>query len=183
VLRYEDDQWERFLELQRRTSRLSYETGIAPEPNFAVCSYCMSPLPVPIDEVLKVGFHVDHIVPRSRGGSSHPDNLTVSCSSCNLRKGARTPARWYVAERRVAVDPVEEEFPGLVLVALREMYEDLDALPPRRDPSRLRASDGPDADILRSLDARLAPSTKQADRAAVDRFLNDAGEVGIGSSG
>jgi 5-methylcytosine-specific restriction endonuclease McrA len=35
--------------------------------------------------------NVDHVVPRSRGGEDSWDNLVVSCRSCNLRKGRRTP--------------------------------------------------------------------------------------------
>lgn len=34
---------------------------------------------------------LDHIVPRSRGGKSSPDNLCASCIPCNQRKGDRTP--------------------------------------------------------------------------------------------
>lgn len=32
-------------------------------------------------------FEVDHMVPRARGGSEHPDNLQLLCSSCNRMKG------------------------------------------------------------------------------------------------
>jgi 5-methylcytosine-specific restriction endonuclease McrA len=35
--------------------------------------------------------NVDHVVPRSRGGRDSWDNLVISCRSCNLRKGKRTP--------------------------------------------------------------------------------------------
>jgi hypothetical protein len=33
---------------------------------------------------------IDHMVPRSRGGSGKIDNLTLSCRSCNSKKGRRT---------------------------------------------------------------------------------------------
>ena len=35
---------------------------------------------------------LDHILPRSRGGRTHPENLAASCRACNNRKGDRTPA-------------------------------------------------------------------------------------------
>lgn len=34
---------------------------------------------------------LDHIMPRSRGGQSNPENLCASCHECNQRKGDRTP--------------------------------------------------------------------------------------------
>lgn len=33
--------------------------------------------------------HIDHIRPRSRGGSDKPENLQVAHSFCNISKGAR----------------------------------------------------------------------------------------------
>jgi 5-methylcytosine-specific restriction endonuclease McrA len=35
---------------------------------------------------------VDHVVPRSRGGTSQWDNIVTSCAPCNRRKGDRIPA-------------------------------------------------------------------------------------------
>jgi 5-methylcytosine-specific restriction endonuclease McrA len=34
---------------------------------------------------------VDHVVPRSRGGTSAWENIVTSCAPCNRRKGDRTP--------------------------------------------------------------------------------------------
>ncbi len=44
------------------------------------CYYCKK----------KVGtaYHVDHVIPLSRGGSNGPENLVVACPTCNLRKNA-----------------------------------------------------------------------------------------------
>jgi 5-methylcytosine-specific restriction endonuclease McrA len=35
--------------------------------------------------------NLDHVVPRSRGGSTSWENVVCSCVPCNLRKGGRTP--------------------------------------------------------------------------------------------
>ena len=37
---------------------------------------------------------VDHMLPRSRGGTDHPDNLQLLCSGCNKSKGGKTMAEW-----------------------------------------------------------------------------------------
>ena len=34
---------------------------------------------------------VDHVIPRSKGGSSSWDNIVASCAPCNRRKGDRLP--------------------------------------------------------------------------------------------
>ena len=34
---------------------------------------------------------LDHVVPRSRGGTSEWENVVTSCAPCNLRKGNRLP--------------------------------------------------------------------------------------------
>lgn len=47
------------------------------------CWYCTEPF--------GKKYHVDHRIPLSRGGSGGPENLVISCPTCNLRKGAKTP--------------------------------------------------------------------------------------------
>jgi 5-methylcytosine-specific restriction endonuclease McrA len=37
------------------------------------------------------GLTVDHVIPRSRGGSSAWDNIVAACAPCNRRKGNRLP--------------------------------------------------------------------------------------------
>ena len=40
------------------------------------CAYCGNPATT-----------VDHIIPRSKGGTDYPDNLVAACSRCNYSKG------------------------------------------------------------------------------------------------
>ena len=50
------------------------------DPN---CRYCREPLkPTEV--------HVDHMIPRSRGGSDEIENLVVCCADCNRLKHTRT---------------------------------------------------------------------------------------------
>jgi len=50
------------------------------------CQYC--------GEIMPKRLEVDHIVPRSKGGPTTPDNLVVSCHDCNQRKGNMTAAEF-----------------------------------------------------------------------------------------
>jgi 5-methylcytosine-specific restriction endonuclease McrA len=40
---------------------------------------------------------IDHIVPRSQGGTNDPDNLLPACKNCNESKGSRSLSNWYTA--------------------------------------------------------------------------------------
>ena len=48
-----------------------------------VCAGCDTHFPVRVREV-------DHILPRTRGGTDHPDNLQLLCSGCNRNN----PINW-----------------------------------------------------------------------------------------
>lgn len=58
-----------------------------------ICAGCDMYFPFKIMEV-------DHILPRSQGGTDHPDNLQLLCSACNRSKGGRTMPEWKVAQER-----------------------------------------------------------------------------------
>ncbi|MDD9727190.1 HNH endonuclease [Roseovarius sp. SK2] len=45
-------------------------------------------------------FHLDHVMPLSRGGASDADNLVVACKPCNYDKRARTPEEWREAKKK-----------------------------------------------------------------------------------
>jgi 5-methylcytosine-specific restriction endonuclease McrA len=48
------------------------------------CQYCGRRLP-------RTDLNLDHVIPRSRGGTSTWENVVCSCHGCNRRKGGRTP--------------------------------------------------------------------------------------------
>lgn len=49
------------------------------------CVYC---------SMANVPLEIEHIVPKSRGGSDRISNLTLACRACNLRKGSQTAAEF-----------------------------------------------------------------------------------------
>ena len=55
-----------------------------------VCGGCNTHFPFRVMDV-------DHILPRSKGGTDHPDNLQLLCSGCNRSKGGKTMAQWRAA--------------------------------------------------------------------------------------
>ena len=49
------------------------------------CAYCQEELDA---------FHVDHIVPLSKGGDNGPRNLQITCPTCNLKKSRKDPLEY-----------------------------------------------------------------------------------------
>ena len=58
------------------------------------CEYCGA-------DLLETSYHLDHIVPVSKGGTSYIENITAACPPCNLSKGAKDLDEW-LNERAVA---------------------------------------------------------------------------------
>lgn len=52
-----------------------------------VCLGCETHFPFKVMEV-------DHILPTSRGGTDHFENLQLLCTRCNKSKGSKTMAEW-----------------------------------------------------------------------------------------
>ncbi len=48
------------------------------------CQYCGKKFP-------RADLNLDHVIPRSQGGSSSWENVVCSCHQCNRKKGGKTP--------------------------------------------------------------------------------------------
>jgi 5-methylcytosine-specific restriction endonuclease McrA len=57
---------------------------------------------------------VDHVLPRSRGGTHGWENLVTACKPCNQKKGSSTPEE---AMMRLIRKPVEPSYVSLVLLS------------------------------------------------------------------
>ena len=57
------------------------------------CEYCQYP-----EQFSPSSFEVEHIVPKSAGGLTEPNNLALACSHCNAHK----------ATRQTGLDPLTE---------------------------------------------------------------------------
>lgn len=62
-----------------------------------LCTYCHKRLKVSQTTI-------DHIIPRSKGGSNTMSNLAACCYNCNQAKGDRTVAEW-IEDLKVAEPP------------------------------------------------------------------------------
>ncbi len=62
------------------------------------CQYCGQRLP-------RHELNLDHVIPRSRGGTSTWENVVCSCHVCNRRKGGKTPKEAKMALLRKPYKP------------------------------------------------------------------------------
>lgn len=73
------------------------------------CQYCGRGFPTS-------ELSLDHVVPRSRGGSTSWENIVCACVACNVRKGGRTP---HEARMQLIRQPVKPRRSPLLSVKLR----------------------------------------------------------------
>lgn len=57
---------------------------------------------------------VDHVIPRSRGGTHEWENLATACTRCNQKKGSLTPEE---ANMQMVRKPFEPSYVALVLLS------------------------------------------------------------------
>lgn len=55
------------------------------------CYYCHNTLKKRGKKYL---YHVEHVVPISKGGSNWPDNIVIACPTCNQKKGDKLLHEW-----------------------------------------------------------------------------------------
>ncbi|HYG39793.1 MAG TPA: HNH endonuclease [Cytophagales bacterium] len=72
------------------------------------CQYCGSP-----DNLT-----LDHVIPKSRGGSSNWDNLITACKSCNSKKGDYIP-------EEISMVPFKRPFKPSFIMFLRDFSGNL----------------------------------------------------------
>ncbi len=59
------------------------------------CQYCSS----------REDLTFDHVIPRSKGGTTTWENVVAACSPCNLRKGDRLPGEAHMVPARIPYQP------------------------------------------------------------------------------
>lgn len=69
------------------------------------CQYCGLKFP-------RSELNLDHVIPRSQGGTSRWENIVCSCHSCNRKKGGRTPEQ---ARMKLIRQPARPEWTPFML--------------------------------------------------------------------
>jgi hypothetical protein len=125
------------------------------------CIHCKRKLAVDLDGNPQSHETVEHIIPRTHGGSDAIDNLAIACSRCNQGKGSRLDARSWDDE---ALQRVIATLQARRAARMRPPLEGL-ALPPQPG-----LSEEPDAEEPAEPDElRQRPGGKTRSRAASRR--------------
>lgn len=66
---------------------------------------------------------VDHVIPRSKGGSSSWDNIVTCCAPCNRRKADRLPRQANMHPRRKPVPPSATIFVHVAVPRVPEVWQ------------------------------------------------------------
>lgn len=74
---------ERARNARHYAARRQAQTSGLWEKQGGMCYYCGADL--------SDGYHVDHFIPRARGGPDEPENLVLSCPTCNMKKHTTMP--------------------------------------------------------------------------------------------
>lgn len=74
------------------------------------CQYCNRRFPTS-------ELSLDHVVPRSHGGTATWENIVCACVSCNIRKGGRTPSQ---ASMRLITKPVRPRRNPVLTIKLND---------------------------------------------------------------
>ena len=56
------------------------------EAQRGLCWWCSQPV--------QEKYHIDHVIPLSRGGSNNPGNIVIACPTCNISKSDKLPQEW-----------------------------------------------------------------------------------------
>jgi 5-methylcytosine-specific restriction endonuclease McrA len=94
-----------YVHVPRRWKLPVSRRGVLARDNFT-CQYCGR---APLRHQLTV----DHVVPRSQGGTTSWENLATACAQCNRRKGGHRPEE---AGMRLHAPPVQPRYIALALI-------------------------------------------------------------------
>jgi len=98
--------------LPRRAVKLNRRNIYARDRNH--CQYCGRKFPMS-------ELSIDHVVPRSHGGTTSWTNVVCACVKCNVRKGGRTPQE---ASMKLKTKPVQpKRSPLVTLRVTSEKYQ------------------------------------------------------------
>jgi 5-methylcytosine-specific restriction endonuclease McrA len=92
--------------MPRHSLRLNRHTVFARDEHR--CQYCGTRLP-------GSQLSLDHVVPRSRGGTTTWENVVCACLKCNVKKGGRTPLE---ARMRLVRQPIRPKHSPLLSLKL-----------------------------------------------------------------